>query len=206
MLMANQVRFFLMRHPKHTNDVVGPEGVAQIEAATRELIEPLVGGQIHYAYATEKQRAKQTARVVLETLGMCVPVVVDPHLGFQYIEDEWPKYDFTPAVEEINKRRSDGQFVSVHDMVHELWIPAMVVRHVLRATMAKLVERHRLSFPEAKCINVLIGNHASNVLACPYPRAVDGYPPNCSVAMYTYGVSSLGATMEDFQLLIPSGS
>lgn len=205
--MARTVSFYLMRHPKHVNDVVTEEGEAQIRAAAQKLFGPL--GKFDRMFATEKSRAQRTAEVALNAISQFIgmpdeegEIVVDPSFGFQYVEDEMDHdHPFPPVVKEIERRRAGGQFVSVHDVLTELWPPAMVIRHVLRTTMQHWAERLCWTGGNTK---VLVGNHASNVYATLTPKETDGYPPNCSVMVYEYTVSDEGqAALTASKLLVP---
>ncbi len=207
-----KVSFFLMRHPEHDNDLVAEKGILQIQTAAKKLLGPFT--PFVYAFCTEKMRARTTAREALLAIDPHFRVVLideEPDFGFQYIEDEvGSQYPWEKAIREIAERRAAGKFVSVRDVIIDLWPPALVIRHVLRVTMKGYAEgltEHlyrnlRNSAPNQ--INVLVGNHASNVYATLTPDTTDGYPPYCSIAVYNWEVNDQGkAFLVSSDLLIP---
>lgn len=215
--MPRTVTFLLMRHPEHKDDVVTPEGEEQILRAADEWRWKF--GKIHYAFCTEKKRAKRTAEVALEGFDQPGdPVHMDPCFGFQYIEDEMNMgYPFAQVVREVESLRARGLFVSAQLMFEELWPPARIIRHVLRATMkhwaemlanpdvASALELSERGYPVPDQVTVLVGNHASNVYAALEPDKMDGYPPFCSICRYDYVVNDDGAaSLQASELLVPS--
>lgn len=196
-----RVTFLLMRHPKHVNDVVGPEGEEQIRAAARKHLLPYAEHPI-YAFCTEKQRARQTAHVALEAIGRILHIPEETDFGFQYVEAETEvQYPWDKALEKVAALRQAGQFVSVKQMCDEIWPPGMVIRHVLRATMKQYAQR--LAWPGDEIV-ILVGNHATNVYATPNPETTDGYPDYCSIARYDWEVNGRGvATLKFFSFLAP---
>lgn len=197
-----KVTFLLMRHPKHGNDVVGPEGKAQIESAARKFLPWF--GTIDHVFATEKRRAQDTATIALEAVYEHPPTTlrVEPDLGFQYVEDEMSvRYPFPEAVNKLTTLRQAGQFVSVKKMCEEIWPPGMVIRHVMRATLKQWAERLART---GETVTVFVGNHATNVYATLTPDETDGYPDNCSIARYDWEVDDHGvALLTLFELLVP---
>lgn len=204
MKKPTRVSFFLMRHPKHVDDVVTAEGEAQIVAAAKKHLSQVAPFRL--AFCTEKKRARRTAELALEAIGqyeLANRVKEERDLGFQYAEDEMEeKHPFSPAVDKIVDLRKAGQFVSVKRVCEEIWPPGMVIRHTMRATLRQLAKR--LADP-GQTVRVLVGNHGTNVYATPNPAETDGYPPNCAIARYDWVVDESGeASLESFELLLLS--
>lgn len=207
-----EVTFLLMRHPKHKNDVVTPEGEAKIKAAAQELLPQF--GPIHHIMSTETNRAKQTVKVALAALGQpCRPelIIEDPSLGFDYLED-WinKKYPCDDALDDrIEAEQTAGRPVTVQRMCEEFWPPAMIIRHTLRVSLRHWAEK--LVSLRNSDHTVLVGNHDSNVYATLTPKETDGCPPYCSIAVYKYEIKLVraafaynSATLVSSDLLIPS--
>ncbi len=208
MKSSSILRFLVMRHPPHKDNVIDAAGESAVRAAAKQL--KLRFPRIHRALCTELPRSRRTAEICLDTYELKgLQITEDQYLGYVYAEAETrDTYPFTKAIETINNRRAHQGFVCVADLLQEIWPPAFAVRHTLRATMKHWAERIINSCGhDSNGTNVLVGNHASNVYGALDTIKTDGYPPNCSTMVYTYEVDEDKiATLKASELILPPQS